>query len=143
MLMDETSIADGVRQLINDGVKLLEIYWVEDIAVGEDCWWVDVYEDNLCDVCELNWIWDILSLAQVNTDDNLDDYYGALDSDIIVDKLFSEDVVKDAVIGWLNERNLDIDVNVVSPEGRDAMVRILESLDGLDDSEPFDVYDDV
>jgi len=140
-MRDETSIVEGVRQLISDDVKSLEIYWIEDIADGEDCWWADVYEDNLCDVCEINWVWDVLSQAQVDTNDSLDDYYGSIESDIIVDTPFSEDVVKDAVVNWLKDRNLDIRVDVVSPDGRVAMMRIIDSLSELDDATPFDEID--
>lgn len=140
---DETSIADGVKQLINNGVKSLEIYWLEDIADSDDCWWVDVHEDNLCDVCEIGWVWDVLSQAQVDTNDSLDDYFGSLDTDIIVDEPFSEDVVKDAVVGWLKSRYLDIAVKVVDPEGKDAMNRLVDMLSDMDDAIPLDEIDDV
>lgn len=140
MIMDEMSIADGIKQLIDDGVKSLEIYWIEDIKNGDEVWWIDIHEDALCEVCDINWIWDVLSQQQVDCDDDLDDYYGSLETDIIVDESFSEDVVKDAVGGWLQERGLDIDVKVVSPNGRIAMERILEGLAGLDDAIPLDEF---
>ena len=140
-MMDETSIPDGIQQLIDDGVKSLEIYWLEDVPPEEEVWWLDVHEDLIYEVCNTSWVWDILSQQQVDCDDSLDEYYGSLPTDIIVDLPFSENVVRDAVVGWLKERDLNIEVKVVSPDGRVAMERILAGIDEMENAIPLDEID--
>lgn len=127
--MAELTIEEGIRDMISDGEKSLEIYWIEDINKGDEHWWIDVCEDSLGRVCEMNWIWDIISKAETEIDNDPESDYGCLESDIIVDDLFSEAVVKSAVEKWLKDRELKIDIEIISPEGTVAEKRVLDAVE--------------
>ena len=122
-------INEGLKHLWNSGIHQLNIYWLEDITPDDAVtWWVDVCEDTLDAMCETRWAWDILSKAEVDKDDTDDIMYRREDDEcvIIVDELFSEDVIKNAVEGWLRERGHNFKVNVIDPEGTVEMTRMLE-----------------
>lgn len=131
--MTEITIEEGVRSMIDSGEESLRIYWLEDISEGEDRFWLDVCEDRLGEICEMNWVWDLISKSETEADDDPESEYGCLESDIIVDELFSEDVVKRAVEGWLKDREFDINVEVISSEGTVAEQRILNAIESARD----------
>lgn len=124
------SIEGGIRSMIDDGKKSLDIYWLEEVKDGEKLYWLDICEDHLGDICEMHWIWDLISKEEVDNDEDPESEYGSLESDIIVDDPFSEAVVKVAIEGWLKDRDLgDIGVNIISPDGTVASNNILRIID--------------
>lgn len=129
------NIIEALTQLHNEDVKELNIYWLEDIKLGESCWWIDVCEDTIDALCEMRWAWDILSKAEVDRErgESLVDYSDDEDECvIIVDEIFSEDVVKNAVEEWLRDRGFDFKINVIDPEGTDGMNQILTAIGDKD-----------
>lgn len=115
------NIENGIRSMINNGEKSLKIYWLEDIQTGDDEWWIDVCEDHLAEICEINWIWNVISDSEIDKHE-----YGWLESDIIVDKPFSKDIIKQAIKEWLNARELNIEIEIVSSEGSIAKQHLLD-----------------
>lgn len=81
----------------------------------------------------MNWIWDVISKAETEEDDDIESDYGCLESDIIIDAMFSEAVVKSAIEGWLKDRELKIDVEIISPDGTVAEQRILSAIESARD----------
>ena len=123
------SIEEGIRKMIDDDEQSLIVYWLEDVHDGEESYWLDVCEDTLIKICEMNWIWDLISKVEIKNDDDPKSDYGSLESDIIVDVLFSESVVKEAIERWLEKRDLDIGVEIISPDGTVAEKRILGAIE--------------
>ena len=125
----KVTIEEGIRVMQEEGIQELRIYWLEDIADGDEFWWIDVCEDTLDEICEFNWAWDMLSKAEIENGDDYDPNCGTLESDIIVDSKFSESVVKKAIEGWLEKRDLKIGVEIISPDGTVAEKRILDAIE--------------
>lgn len=123
------TIEEGIRRMIDEGEDSLKVYWLEDVQDGDESYWLDICEDRLDEICEFNWAWDIVSKKEIENDDDPESEYGSLESDIIVDEPFSEEFVKRSIEEWLGERDLDIDVDIISPEGTVAEQRILNAIE--------------
>lgn len=122
------SIEGAVRKLQMDGIDNLHIYWLEDIKDGETGYWVDVCEDRLMQLSNFSWVWDIIDKSEADKEGICENM---TDEDIVVDLPYSEAVIKQAVEEWLEDRNLKIDVEVISSEGTLGEIRLLESLSRL------------
>ena len=134
--MEMDCCEDCLVCLKNNGVTELSIYWMEDIKDGDDDWWVDVCEDQIDQICGFRWVWSVISKVTVDReiDENLTNY-GDDEDDcvVVVDALFSEEVIKQTIEGWLKEKGLVFDVKVIGPEGTDEASHLLSVLSGCDD----------
>ena len=97
------------------GIKTLVIYYAEDIKEGSDKWSIDVMQDDLCDLCEMGWAWTVMSFSEFKCllygDDDL--IYVCNDWEIVVDKLFSDEVICNAINAWLNINGIKIKVEMI------------------------------
>ena len=98
------------------GIETLKIYYAEDIKEGSEEWSVDVMQDDLNNLCEMDWTWTVMSFATfkgiLNDGDEL--VYSCCSWEIIVDKPFSDDVVCNAVNSWLEYNYIDIRVEMIA-----------------------------
>lgn len=97
------------------GIETLKIYYAEDIKEGSEEWSVDVMQDDLNNLCEMDWTWTVMSFAVfkgiLNDGDEL--VYSCCSWEIIVNKLFSDDVICKAINIWLNCNDINIKVEMV------------------------------
>ena len=97
------------------GIETLKIYYAEDIKEGSEKWSVDVMQDDLNNLCEMGWTWTVTSLKEFI--DEVNDYnkstYICNDWEIIVDKLFSDEIVCDAINVWLCNDDINIKVEMI------------------------------
>ena len=122
-------IEEGIHQMILEGKSKLSIYWIENISDGDVRWWIDVCEDYLGSICELNWVWDVISKAWIESNDDYQESdYGTLGDWIIIDEPFSDVIVENAIREWLKSRELNIDVEIIGLDGTMAIQRILNSI---------------
>lgn len=101
-------------ELWREGHEILDIYYPEEIYPGEEDWSVDVYQDEINDLCRLNWTWTVMSKRRLEIDGekegNLPDWV------VIVEEPFSDEVVCKAIEGWLQDRGYKFGIKMVSLE---------------------------
>ena len=126
--MDIDLIMQGLEKLRDGGKKTLDIYWLEENEEGDPYWWVDVINDDLYDLCKMNWIWTIMSRAEYenepqDADEEVVDWF------IVVDEGgFSDDLVHDVVRQWLRDRGFEFDVRVIDSAGTQGEARTMASI---------------
>lgn len=96
-----------LKKMAEEGINHIEIYYAEDMEnVGTE-WSIDVMQNRINDACKLSWCWTIISLTEDlayredSGDDSLPTEY-----EIIIDELFSTDIVCEAIQAWLCENGL-------------------------------------
>jgi len=98
-------------ELWQEGHEILDIYYPEEISLREEEWSVDVYQDEINDLCHLNWTWTVTSKRQVEIDDekeaDLPDWV------IVVEEPFSDEVVCNAIERWLRSRGYKFGVRMI------------------------------
>jgi len=101
-------------ELWQEDHEILDIYYPEEISLGEEEWSVDVYQDEINDLCHLNWTWTVVSKRQLEIDgekeDDLPDWV------IVVEGPFSDEVVCNAIERWLRSRGYKFGVRMISLE---------------------------
>ena len=118
----------GLGKLRDDDKKTLDIYWLEEIEEGDPYWWVDVINDDLCDLCKMNWIWTIMSRAEYENELREEDEED-VDWFIIIDEGgFSDGLMHDAVRQWLRDRGFEFDVRVIDSAGTQGEARMMTSI---------------
>lgn len=114
--MFNMEIVEGLQKMQDMGIRELNIYWMEDIEEGSDCWWCDVHEDMLDELCDMNWAWTIEDIKSYEQDSEEIDG-DPPDWQIVVPEPFSGDVVCSAVKKWLDTRGFDFNVKIIDIEG--------------------------
>lgn len=99
---------------LEDKEDTLQIYWLEDIEEGREKWAVDVLNDELNERCGTNWVWTVISQAQL--DEEGDDVTDIAPWHISTEDKYSGDAVVSAVSNWLSRRGYDLDVEIIPPE---------------------------
>ena len=97
------------------GIETLKIYYAEDIKEGSEKWSVDVMQDELNNLCDMGWTWTVMSFSEFRCilNDNDDLAYVCDDCEIIVDKPFSDDVIRKAINMWLDCNDINIKVEMI------------------------------
>ena len=97
------------------GVETLKIYYAEIIQEDSNEWSVDVMQDELNNLCDMGWTWTVTSLKEFIKEVN--DYselvYTCSSWEIIVDKPFSDDVIRKAINMWLDCNDINIKVEMI------------------------------
>ena len=117
-----------LRELWDSGVRVLDIYWLQDNQLGDERWWCDVINDAMCEATDALWLWTVTNMeACLGADDECD--HGVVFDDVLVEgTTYSDEVVKNAIVGWLHERNLMFDVRVINSSGTIGERRMLEQV---------------
>lgn len=101
-----------LQLMVDCGFTELEIYYAEIIENDDVYWSIDVMQDHLNQACEMSWTWTVTSRLEDieyrkeypeeynNNIDVLPDY------EIIVDAKFSDDVICEAIQGWLTKNHI-------------------------------------
>ncbi|KXA98236.1 hypothetical protein AKJ37_00775 [candidate division MSBL1 archaeon SCGC-AAA259I09] len=124
-------LLDSLDNLEDEG-EPLEIYWVEDIEKGRKKWAVDILNDKLNERCNTNWVWTVISQAQLDEEGN--EITDVAPWHISTEDEYSEGAVVDAVSNWLSRRGLDLDVDVISVEEAEGS-GTLEKLEELSEKD--------
>lgn len=103
-----------IKEAWNEGMETLDIYYAEDISPGEESWYVDVYQDEINESCHSNWTWTVINRKNLEQEGEKEDE--TPEWEILVDGPFSEQVVKDAVEKWLQERGYKFKVKMIPIE---------------------------
>ena len=103
-----------LNELWEKGRETLDIYYPEQMSVGEEKWSVDVYQDEINERCHLNWTWTVISKKQLEMEEEKEDYLP--EWTIMVDEPFSDEVVCKAIEKWLHDRGYEFEVKMVSPD---------------------------
>jgi len=101
-------------ELWQEDHEILDIYYPEEISLGEEEWSVDVYQDEVNDLCRLNWTWTVVSKRQLEIDGEKED--GLPDWVIVVEGPFSDEVVCNAIERWLRDKGYKFGVRMISLE---------------------------
>lgn len=121
--------------LCREGQKTLDIYFAEDISLGDENWFVDVMQDEINERCNMNWTWTVISRKEFEQE-NEENEEEIADWEIIVDKPFSDIVVKEAIENWLKERGHKFSVSLIPFEdakGSGYIKNLRERLENKDD----------
>ena len=116
-------------ELWQEGHEILDIYYPEEISPGEEEWSVDVYQDEINELCHLNWTWTVMSQKQLEIDgekeDDLPDWI------VVVEEPFSDEVVCKSIEGWLRDRGYKFGIKMVSLEQArgSGLVKALREMD--------------
>jgi hypothetical protein len=106
---------DKMREVLADlwknGFVTLDIYYAEEIGQGEESWFVDVFQDELNDSCNLNWTWTVITRRELEKEGEKEDELP--EWEIVVDDPFSDAVVCKAVEKWLRDRNYEFGVRMI------------------------------
>jgi len=107
---------EALENMERKGIGTIDIYYVEDIDDGSIKWSVDVMNDELNNLCNMNWTWTIISFDEFKfrLEDSL--IYVCADFEIIVDRFFSNGTVCDAINVWLENNNINIKTKMVDIE---------------------------
>lgn len=97
--------------LWDKGQEVLDIYHPEDIKVGEEFWYADVYQDEVNEACRMNWTWTVISKKQLDVDGEKEDEQP--EWVIVVDLPFSDEVVREAVGKWLRDYGYKFELRMI------------------------------
>lgn len=102
----------------NEGKRILPIYYPEEISIGEEIWYADIYEDEINKRWSSNWTWTVTNRKFLETDlENKErEEDETPDWEIIVDGPFSEDKIVEAIDKWLRERGYQFEVRLMPKE---------------------------
>ena len=132
--MGMNRLMGALEELQDNGVKTLEIYWLEDIKDGENYWWVDVNCDVLNSMCCFSWTWtmesreyfleNIIEETKTLTKTNIQE---TSDWIIVIDGKFSANLICNSVKKWLRDKKFDFNVKIIDSAGTDQEYYILEA----------------
>ena len=139
------NITEALTQLRNEGVKELDIYWLEENEKGDEYWWCDVVTDPVVEMSKLGgWVWTVISRAEYENEEPGDSTSSDADWFIIVDEeKFSDDLVCDCIKWWLRDRGFDFKVNVINPDGTVESNRIFAMVENAKNNEIKDAEDAI
>lgn len=132
---------DVLDELWNEGQETLYIYYAEEMSVGEEKWFVDVYQDEINERCNSNWTWTVINKKELEQEGEKEDEIP--EWEILVDEPFSEGVVKEAVKKWLNERGYKFEVRLIPLEEAKGSGMIKDLRERLKNKEDFIKLEDV
>ena len=125
------NINEGLKQMWNSGVRRLDVYWLEENEEGDEFWWCDVINDDLCDLCKTSWAWTVMSRVEYENEEP-DDSTGKEEEEdwfIIVDEeKFSDDLVGDQIKRWLRDRGFNFEVEVIDSTGTKGEKQMLDAI---------------
>jgi len=104
----------ALQELQEEGHELLDIYYAEEMSPGEESWSVDVYQDELNERCRLNWTWTVISKKQLEEEDEKEAELP--EWDVVVEELFSDEVVCKTIEKWLRGRGYEFGVRMIALE---------------------------
>jgi len=105
---------EALNELRNKEHDVLDIYYPEEMTPGEENWSVDVYNDEINELCDLNWTWTVINRKQLEIEGEKEDELE--EWNIVVDEPFSEAVVVEAVRKWLENRRYEFGVRMIEME---------------------------
>jgi hypothetical protein len=116
-------------ELWKEGHEILDIYYPEEIRLGEEEWSVDVYQDEINERCHLNWTWTVTSKKQLEKEDEREN--DLPDWVMVVEEPFSDGVVCKVVEKWLRDRGYEFGVEMISLEEArgSGMIKKLKQMD--------------
>ncbi len=101
----------SLDELWDKGQEVLDIYYPEDIKVGEELWYADVYQDEVNEACRMNWTWTVISKKQLDADGEKED--DQPEWMIVVDSPFSDEVLREAVGKWLRNYGYKFELRMI------------------------------
>jgi hypothetical protein len=113
---------EGLDELREEGKEIMDIYYAEEMSLGEEEWSVDVYQDELNERyqdelnerCRLNWTWTVMNKKQLERDSEKEDELP--EWMVVVEEPFSDEVVCRAVEKWLSGRGYEFGVRMIELE---------------------------
>ncbi len=130
---------ETLDELWRGGQRTLDIYFAEDISPGDENWFVDVMQDEINEYCNTNWTWTVISRKEFEQENEEE----ISDWDIIVDKPFSDVVVKEAIENWLKERGHKFNVNLIPFEKAKGSGYIKNLNEILENKDDFIIFDEI
>ena len=104
----------ALAELWKEGHEILDIYYPEEMSLGEESWSVDVYQDELNERCGLNWTWTVISKKQLETEGEKERELPEWEE--VVEEPFSDEVVCKSIEEWLRGRGYEFGVRMISLE---------------------------
>ena len=106
----------ALDELWKEGHEILDIYYAEEMSMsqGEESWSGDVYQDELNERCDLNWTWTVISKKELEQDGEKEEELP--EWEVVVEELFSDEVVCKAIEKWLRNWRYEFSVRMVELE---------------------------
>jgi len=104
----------ALGELWEEDREILDIYYAEEMSPGEESWSVDIYQDELNERCHLNWIWTVISKKQLEQEGEKEEELP--EWAVVVEELFSDEVVCKAIEKWLRGRGYEFGVRMIALE---------------------------
>jgi len=126
----------ALGELWEEGRETLDIYYPEDMHLGEDSWSVDVYQDEVNERCHLNWTWTVMSKKELESEGEKEEELP--EWKVVVEEPFSDEVVCKAIEKWLRGRGYEFKLRMISPEqarGSGLIKRLRERGEELESGE--------
>jgi len=126
----------ALGELWEEGRETLDIYYPEDMHLGEDSWSVDVYQDEVNERCHLNWTWTVISKKELESEGEKEEELP--EWKVVVEEPFSDEVVCKAIEKWLRGRGYEFKLRMISPEqarGSGLIKRLRERGEELESGE--------
>ncbi len=120
-----------LNELWQEGQEILDIYYPEEMDAGEEVWSVDVYQDEINERCQLNWTWTVISRKQLEINSEKEDELPELN--IVVEELFSDEVVSNAVERWLRRRGYEFRIRMIPMDqarGSGMVKKLIKGMEG-------------
>ena len=108
-------VITALENMERNDIKMIDIYYAEDVEKDSENWSVDVMNDELNNLCDMNWTWTVMSLNEFKFTlrESNDLIYVCNSFEIIVDEKFSEDVVCKAINTWLESNEINIKTKMI------------------------------
>ncbi len=116
--MEYDNIKGALDSLWREGLRTLDIYYMEDIHPGDEKWFVDICQDDINELCHSNWTWTIISKKEYE-DEKEDDIS---EWEILVDNPFSEELIIETIEKWLREREYEFKVKIIPIEDAKGII---------------------
>jgi len=126
----------ALGELWEEGRETLDIYYPEDMHLGEDSWSVDVYQDEVNERCHLNWTWTVISKKELESEGENEEELP--EWKVVVEEPFSDEVVCKAIEKWLRGRGYEFKLRMISSEqarGSGLIKRLRERGEELESGE--------
>lgn len=120
-----------LNELWQEGHEILDLYYPEEMNAGEEAWSVDVYQDEINERCQLNWTWTVISRKQLEINSEKEDELPELN--IVVEGLFSDEVVSNAVERWLRRRGYEFRIRMIPMDqarGSGMVKKLIKEMEG-------------
>lgn len=127
---------DVLDDLWREGKDTLDIYFAEDISPGDESWFVDVMQDEINERLCTDWTWTIITRKELGQEEKEEQEKEDIpDWMIIIDKPFSEIIVKGSIENWLRERGYKFNVSLIpfeNAKGSGYVKKLKERLEDKD-----------